>query len=120
MDSITRIVNSLSPEDRARVGIFCGNYGEAASLEFLGRNLPPVISEHNNYWLWGTRGVDGEVMIIDAYRSEAQLRKYYQDVQRVGEMNHPLAMPFEQHGIFLVHHRKVPIAQDWAESKFYY
>ncbi len=120
VDTITGIVNQLSPQDRARVGIFCGNYGEAASLEFLGHNLPPVISEHNNYWLWGTRGLDGELMIINRKTTPEKLHKYYEDVQVVGHVSHPYAMPYEQHDIYLVRHRKMPLAPDWAESKFYY
>jgi 4-amino-4-deoxy-L-arabinose transferase-like glycosyltransferase len=119
-DEVTRIVQQLSPEDRARVGIFCGNYGQAGSLEFLGHNLPPVISEHNNYWLWGTRGLDGEVMIIDRLTSPEKLHKYYEDVQVVGRVDNPLSMPYERHDIYLVRHRKIPLAPDWAESKIYY
>ncbi len=119
-DEVTRIVRGLSPEDRAHVGIFCGNYGEAASLEFLGRNLPTVISEHNNYWLWGTRGLDAEVMIIDRRTSPAALHEFYQDVQVVGHVDNPLSMPYERHDIYLVRHRKMPLAPDWAKSKIYY
>lgn len=119
-DEVTRIVQQLSPQDRAHVGIFCGNYGQAASLEFLGKDLPPVISEHNNYWLWGTRGLNGEVMIIDRLTSPEQLHKFYQDVQVVGRVDNPLSMPYERHDIYLVRHRKMPLAPDWAESKFYY
>lgn len=121
---VNRIVNSLSPEDRAKVGIFGGNYGEAASLEWLsslhGIKLPTVISEHNNYWLWGTRGLDGEVMIIDRKTTVAKLQEYYYDVQVVGHVDHPLSMWYEQHDIYLCRHRKVPLPPDWAESKFYY
>ena len=120
VDTITRIVNQLSPQDRAKVGIFCGNYGEAGALEFLGHNLPPVISEHNNYWLWGTRGLDAEVMIINRKTSVEKLSKYYKEVQIVGHVSHPYAMPFEDHDIYLVRHRKLPLAPDWAESRFYY
>jgi hypothetical protein len=120
VDTITRIVQQLPPEDRAKVGIFCGNYGEAASLEFLGHNLPPVISEHNNYWLWGTKGLTAEVMIINAYTTPEKLHKFYDQVEVVGSMRPPLGMPFEQHDIFLVRHRKMPLAPDWANSKFYY
>jgi 4-amino-4-deoxy-L-arabinose transferase-like glycosyltransferase len=120
VDTITRIVNQLSPQDRARVGIFCGNYGEAGALEFLGHNLPPVISEHNNYWLWGTRGLDAEVMIINRKTSPEKLSEYYEEVQVVGHVSHPYGMPFEDHDIYLVRHRKLPLAPDWAASRFYY
>ncbi len=120
VDTVSRIVAQLPPSDRAHVGIFCGNYGEAGAMEFLGRNLPPVISEHNTYWLWGTRGLDAEVMIIDADTTPEKLHHYYEQVEVVGMANHPLAMPFEHHPIFLVRHRRVPLQQDWAASKFYY
>ena len=124
LDEITRVVNQLSPDDRAKVGIFTGNYGEAASLEWLGdlehRNLPTVISEHNNYWLWGTRGLDGEVMIIDRLTSVEKLQNFYEDVQVVGHVSNPLSMTYERHDIYLARHRKMPLAPDWAESKFYY
>lgn len=120
VDTVSRIVAQLSSTDRARVGIFCGNYGEAGAMEFLGHGLPPVISEHNNYWLWGTRGLDAEVMIIDAKTTPEKLLRYYQQVEVVGQANHPFAMPFEQHPIFLVRHRSAPLQPDWAASKFYY
>ena len=120
LDEVKRIIDTLSPADRARVGIFTVNYGEAASLEWLGHDLPPVISEHNNYWLWGTRGLDGEVMIIDRLTSPAKLHEFYEDVQVVGRVDNPLSMPYERHDIYLVRHRKKPLAPDWAQSKFYY
>jgi hypothetical protein len=124
LDEITHIVSTLSPSDRAHAGIFTGNYGEAASLEWLGdlegRNLPPVLSEHNNYWIWGTHGLDAEVMIIDRKTSVAKLREFYNDVQVVGHVDHPLSMWYERHDIYLCRGRKVPLGPDWAKSKFYY
>lgn len=124
LDEVTRIVHSLPPSDRARVGIFTGNYGQAGSLEWLAslehRDSPPVISEHNNYWLWGTRGLDAEVMIIDRKTSVAALKEFYDDVEVVGHVDHPLSMWYERHDIYLCRHRKVPLAPDWAKSKFYF
>jgi hypothetical protein len=124
LDEVTHIVSTLSPQDRARVGIFTGNYGQAASLEWLGdlehRNLPTVISEHNSYWLWGTRGLDAEVMIIDRLTTPAKLHEFYSDVQVVGHVGNPLSMWYERHDIYLVRHRLKPLAPDWASSKFYY
>ena len=89
VDEVERILSTLSPQDRSRVGIFCSNYGEAGALEFLGHNLPPVISEHNTYWLWGTRGLDAEVMILISHDTPAEIGRYYREVQVVGHLNHP-------------------------------
>ena len=35
---------------------FWNNYGEAAAIDVFGRGLglPPAVSGHNNYYLWGT------------------------------------------------------------------
>jgi 4-amino-4-deoxy-L-arabinose transferase-like glycosyltransferase len=124
LDEVTRILNMLSPEERAKAGIMTGNYGGAASLEWLGdlerRNLPPVVAKHNNYWIWGPHGLTGDVMIIDRNISIDELREYYSDIQVVGRVDHPLSMWYERHNIYLVRHRKMPLAQDWAAHKFFF
>ena len=33
---VAAIYNSLSPEDRSQTGIWAGNYGEAAAIDFFG------------------------------------------------------------------------------------
>ncbi|HZC62378.1 MAG TPA: hypothetical protein VE464_12160, partial [Streptosporangiaceae bacterium] len=40
---------------RPPTSIFTGYYGEAAPLDVLGAadHLPPVLSGHNAYWMWG-------------------------------------------------------------------
>ena len=79
VDQVTRIVNGLSPADRARVGILCSNYGEASAINFLGagRGLPFAISGHNNYWIWGPHGETGDVIIVINGASLDEMRKYY-------------------------------------------
>ena len=120
-NEVTAISNRLPPDQRVRTGIFCSNYGEAGALEFLGHGLPPVISEHNNYWLWGTKGLDGEEMIIVANTTSAKLHEHYRDVQQVGYFDHPLAMPYERHKpIYLVRGRKDSLSKDWAASQDYF
>jgi Dolichyl-phosphate-mannose-protein mannosyltransferase len=49
--------------------IFTGFYGEAAALDVLGPadHLPPVLSGHNAYWMWGPgRASDAVVLVVDA------------------------------------------------------
>ena len=48
--------------------IFTGWYGEAAALDVLGSadRLPPVLSGHNAYWMWGPgRASDRTVLVVD-------------------------------------------------------
>src|ERR1700722_18941667 len=76
VDQVTRIVNGLSPADRARAGILCSNYGEASAINFLGHGLPFAISGHNNYWIWGPHGKTGDVIIVINGASLDKMRKF--------------------------------------------
>jgi hypothetical protein len=63
--TVAGVYYSLPPNLRAQAAIVTSNYGEAAAIDFFGRRygLPPALSGHNNYWLWGTHGYSGNVVI---------------------------------------------------------
>jgi hypothetical protein len=57
--------------------IFTGYYAEAGALDVLGSadHLPPVLSGHNAYWMWGPgQASDRTVLVVDAL---GQLRPYF-------------------------------------------
>ena len=62
---VAAVYNELPPAHRARAVFFGRNYGEAAAIDVFGQplGLPPAISGHNNYFLWGPRGHDASVVI---------------------------------------------------------
>jgi 4-amino-4-deoxy-L-arabinose transferase-like glycosyltransferase len=78
---LTRAV-AAQDADLVRAGqpptsIFTGYYGEAAALDVLGAayHLPPVLSGHNAYWMWGPGPAsDHAVLVLDAL---GQLRPYF-------------------------------------------
>lgn len=119
VDQVTRIYHSLSPQDQAKVGIYCSNYGEASAINFLGQGLPTAISGHNSYFLWGPNGNAGDVMIVVNGSSLEQMRKYYTSVELVGRLNHPLSMPYEHRKIYLVRGRLQNLTTDWNRFKLY-
>ncbi len=55
---------ALPVEDQRRAVFFGRNYGEAAAIDVFGApwSLPPAISAHESYFLWGPRGHDGGVV----------------------------------------------------------
>jgi hypothetical protein len=63
--TVARIYYALPPKERDQAAIVASNYGEAAAIDFFGSEygLPPALSGHNNYWLWGTHGYSGNVVI---------------------------------------------------------
>jgi 4-amino-4-deoxy-L-arabinose transferase-like glycosyltransferase len=121
-DDVTRIYRALPAADQAKAGILCSNYGEAGALDFLGadRGLPPAISGHNNYYLWGPHGATGEVMIVINGATPAEMLENYSAVEVVGKMDHPYAMPFEHRNIYLARGRKSSLVTGWSELKHYY
>lgn len=54
---------ALPADERGKAAIVASNYGEAAAIDVYGTGLPPALSGNNQYYLWGTRGYDGSVVI---------------------------------------------------------
>ena len=112
---------ALPPEDRSRAVFLANNYGEAGAIDFYGApwHLPPAISGHNNYFLWGPGGHDGSV-ILRVGRKREDLLQAYASVEAVGRIEHPYAMPYETGlTLWLCRDRKVPLQADWATFKHY-
>jgi hypothetical protein len=52
---VAQIYKSLPPEEKAKTGIWAGNYGEAGAINQFGPQygLPRAWSRHQNHWYWG-------------------------------------------------------------------
>ena len=61
--TVEAVYAQLPAAQQKEAVIAASNYGEASAIVFFGHNLPPVISGHNNFWIWGTHGVSGNVVI---------------------------------------------------------
>lgn len=61
--TVERVYRSLPPDERARAAIVADDYGQAAAIDFFGHDLPPALSGHNQYFVWGPRGFSGDVLI---------------------------------------------------------
>ncbi len=95
--SVGHVYNHLRPEDKKRAAIFCQNYGEAGAIDFFGPQfgLPPAISGHQNYFLWGPRDWTGEVALVLDTRDDNE-REQFASVEDLGQIvSSPWAMPFE-------------------------
>ena len=75
----------LSPDERRDCGIFAQDYGQAGAIDFLGRRygLPPALSGHQTWFLWGPRGYSGNCLIVLDDRREA-LERLFKNVELVG------------------------------------
>jgi len=91
-----RVYAELPENQRTACRIVTSNYGEAGAISFFGKeyDLPPVISGHNNYYLWGYG--DGEIETIVAVGFQiADLAGLFESVEQRATIRSPYAMPYE-------------------------
>ena len=109
----------LSPEERGGCGIFAQDYGQAGAIDFLGRRygLPPALSGHQTYFLWGPRGYSGNCMIV-LDDSKETLEQLWDNVEYVGtSADNPYALE-KRIDVFICKGAKFgTLAQLWPKLK---
>ncbi|HTZ54085.1 MAG TPA: glycosyltransferase family 39 protein [Candidatus Acidoferrum sp.] len=116
--AVQQIYNALPPDERARAVVFGDNYGEASAVKFFAPELP-VISVHNQYWLWGPDGYDGSVLIQiggTCWHKEGYFtsRTIAMTLANYYAINYETNIP-----INICRGLKIPVAELWAKSKSY-
>jgi len=108
----------VPPEQRRDCGIFAQNYGQAGAIDFFGPRygLPPALSGHQTYFLWGPRNYSGNCMIVLDDRKET-LDRLFEQVEYVGSSDNPYAL--ERHiPVFLCRGAKFgTLTQLWPNLK---
>ncbi|MGA3037969.1 MAG: glycosyltransferase family 39 protein [Vulcanimicrobiaceae bacterium] len=141
--TIKGIYESLPPAERAQAVVVASNFGEAAAIEFFAPSVP-VISYHNQYWLWGTRGYSGSVIIAISGATEHLFKKWallghtdngiiddfgscgprehlFTHAQLVARFNVPYTLDWETGiPIFVCRGLRTPLATLWPSLKEYF
>ncbi len=119
--TVAKVYQSLPPSDRAQAVIAASNYGEAAAIDFFGRKdgLPPVLSGHNQYFLWGTHGYSGNV-VIDVAGDCGAREHLFASSELAATFTSPWVQPFEN-GIPIMICRGIqrPLPEVWPTVKRY-
>ena len=118
-EAVAEVVHALPGGDRAKACVFGQNYGEAGAMEYFARDLdlPPAISGHNSYWLWGPGRCTGEVLVVIGDRRE-RLEELFADVRLAGVTGGTDGMPYETgRPIWVARGLKAPIADLWPKIK---
>jgi hypothetical protein len=121
VSTVAEVSGALPPGDRARAVVFAQNYGVAGAVEFLGkkRKLPPAVSGHNNYWLWGPGDSTGEVVVIVGGEEEDH-REHCGSVERAAVIECGRCMPYENHNpVFVCRGLKIPPRDLWPRLKHF-
>jgi Dolichyl-phosphate-mannose-protein mannosyltransferase len=91
--NVAQAWSRLDPADRSDCGIMAQDYGQAGAIDFFGPRygLPPALSGHQTYYLWGPRGYSGNCLIVLDDRRE-RLEKLFDRVEYVGTSDNPYAL----------------------------
>jgi len=106
--------NHLTPEERKNgdCGIFAQDYGQAGAIDFFGRRygMPPSMSGHQTWFLWGPRNYSGDCMIVLDDRQET-LERYWNHVEFIGTSAPSLYALEQQIPVFVCRGKKF---DSWA------
>jgi len=119
--AVEKAYATLTPEEQARAVVFGAWFGDTGALNFFGpaHGLPPAITGHNNYWLWGPGAATGEVMLVVAEHGE-RLSEAFSRVERVAEIDCRYCMPaMDRLGVYVCRGLRRPLAEVWPEVKLY-
>jgi hypothetical protein len=118
--AVASVHAKLPQGDRARACVYGRNYGEAGALDYFGPELglPPAISQHNSYWLWGPGSCTGEVVLIIG--GERVDHDDFASIEPGGEFLCTDCMPYENElTIWVARGLSVPLADAWNAGKHY-
>jgi len=119
--TVARVRAALPAEDRSRACAFTENYGQAGALEhFAGEmDLPPAISGHNSYYLWGPGRCTGEILLVLGSTRERLLERF-EAVEPGAVFRCRDCMPYEDgKPIWIARRLRAPLATAWASVKHY-
>lgn len=109
----------LTPEEKRVACVFGQNYGEAGAVERFGRELglPPAISAHNSWFLWGPGACTGEVLIVFGDHRE-RLEELFESVELGATFDCRDCMPYEDElPIWIARNPRASLESIWPEIK---
>ncbi len=116
--TIKRLYDGLPPGERTQAVIVASNYGEAAAVQFFAPSVP-VVSGHNQYWLWGSRGYSGNV-VIDVNGDCGAKHALFTRAERAATFNAPFTVAYETNiPLMVCRGIKEPLAKLWPGKKEY-
>jgi 4-amino-4-deoxy-L-arabinose transferase-like glycosyltransferase len=120
-ETVAGAYRALPPTELGRAAILTRNYGQAAALDFYGSadRLPPAMSGHNQYYLWGPRPSDGGALILVG-QAAATWRSRCARLDVIGRVENPYTMPYEKGPILVCHGFHGDLAKAWPRIKIYY
>jgi hypothetical protein len=119
--TVATVYDALPAGRQHDAAILTRDYGQAAAVDFLGPKygLPQAISGHNNYYLYGTRGASGRV-VISVGIPRATLATEFRDVRLAATYRDPYLLPdFNNLPVYVSTDPIESFAAWWPATKHY-
>jgi 4-amino-4-deoxy-L-arabinose transferase-like glycosyltransferase len=122
--TVAGIRDSLPQQDRARLGIMAGNYGEAGAINLYGGayGLPEAISGINSYWLRGY-GDPGPQTLIVVGLSNSFLEGAFESCTLAGHISNSYGVMNEEttrrQDVFVCRRLRQPWPQFWKSFRYF-
>lgn len=119
--TVSSVYTSLPPADRSLACVVAENYGQAGALEHFAREmpLPPAISGHNTYFLWGPGACTGDVLLILGSARDRLLADFA-SVELGATHRCTDCMPYESvKPVWIARGLLVPLSEAWPTVKLY-
>ncbi len=117
--TVANVYETLPPSDRELACVFGQNYGQAGAIDFFRKDydLPPAISGHNSYFIWGPGDCTGEVLIVIEDEQE-QLEQIFEEVTLADRFTCRDCMPYENNKpIWICRGPRVSLETVWPQVK---
>ena len=112
------VYTSLPADQRSDAVVFAGNYGEASAVAFFVPDVP-IISRHNQFWLWGPRGFSGKT-IIEINGTCGASEKLFASRTLATTVHSRYAIRYESNvPIWICRNPREPLSRVWARIKTY-
>jgi hypothetical protein len=112
----------LSPEERAAACAFGQNYGEAGTVEYFGAELglPPVLSGHNSWHLWGPQACTAATTFLVIDRDRDDLAELFDSVEAGAVFDCRDCMPYEDGlTVWIARGARVGLVELWPRLRHF-
>ena len=122
--TVAGIRDTVPPEERSRLGILAGNYGEAGAIDVYGPayGLPNAISGIDSFWLWGYGYPPPETVIVLGL-TPSDVYSLFNTCSFAGTITNPDGIQNEESQehpyILLCHHLRQPWEQFWKNFHYF-
>jgi 4-amino-4-deoxy-L-arabinose transferase-like glycosyltransferase len=122
VESVATVYAALPADQRARIAILAGNYGEAGAINLYGpiQGLPEAISGVNSYWLRGYGEPPPETLIVLGFRCDAAER-FFESCSLAGQVTNRYGIRNEETRdhpeIFVCRSPRKPWPDLWTELR---